>query len=174
MINITIKWSGDKRVNLEVDETTATVLEVKEKIAKEIEDTPPSSQRLIFAGRILKDTEKLSEHKVVDGNTIHMVKSSAKKQSAAAAAGGGASLAGAAIRDDSITTSIQAAEPSAANVQAPPSAGATNPWGGDMGDMASMFGMGGMGGMDGMMGGMGGDMPQMTPEMMEQMYSNPM
>ncbi|KAJ1853872.1 hypothetical protein GGH12_004657 [Coemansia sp. RSA 1822] len=165
MVSVTIKSSGDTKLQLDV-ELSQTVLELKSKIAGELDDTPVDRQRLIYAGRILKDEDKLEVYKIADGNTIHMVKSGVKK----AAAGAGA---GAAIQDSPATTGPQPqAQPQAQQPAGMPG----------MADMASMFsGMGGMGGMPGMPGmpNMGnmpnmGGLPQMSPEMLEQMYSNPM
>ncbi|KAJ3188673.1 hypothetical protein HDU85_004387 [Gaertneriomyces sp. JEL0708] len=52
-----------------------TVLELKEKIEKDGPgNVPVSEQRLIFAGKVLKDEEKLSVYKMKDGNTLHMVR----------------------------------------------------------------------------------------------------
>ncbi|KAJ2497233.1 hypothetical protein GGH96_005257 [Coemansia sp. RSA 1972] len=163
MVSVTIKSSGDTKLQLDV-ELSQTVLDLKTKIAGELDDTPVDRQRLIYAGRILKDEDKLEVYKIADGNTIHMVKSGAKKAAPAAAG---------AIQDSPAVSAPQ---------QAPPQP--QQPAGGmpGMADMASMFsGIGGMGGMPNMggmggmpnMGGMGG-MPQMSPEMLEQMYSNPM
>ncbi|KAI7821436.1 hypothetical protein BX661DRAFT_173320 [Kickxella alabastrina] len=62
MTKVLIKCSNDKRVNLEVDVDTTTVLQLKDQIAGELEDTPAGSQRLIYAGRILKDGDFLSAY----------------------------------------------------------------------------------------------------------------
>merc|ERR1712100_277599 len=49
-----------------------TVAQAKDVISMSC-DTPASRQRLIFAGRVLKDTQILSDCKIVDGVTVHMV-----------------------------------------------------------------------------------------------------
>ncbi|KAJ2140223.1 hypothetical protein IW136_002680 [Coemansia sp. RSA 678] len=151
MVSVTIKSSGDTKLQLNV-ELSQTVLDLKTKIANELDDTPVDRQRLIYAGRILKDEDKLEVYKIAEGNTIHMVKSGAKKAAPAAAG---------AIQDS----------PAVSTQQAPPHPAAGGMPG--MPDIASMFsGMGGMPNM-GNMPSMGG-MPQMSPEMLEQMYQNPM
>ncbi|PIA14625.1 hypothetical protein COEREDRAFT_82649 [Coemansia reversa NRRL 1564] len=171
MISVKIKASGDNKLELKVDLENETVLQVKEKIAKELKDTPVSSQRLIYSGKILKDADKLAVYKVQDGNTIHMVKSGAKKPASSAAP------SGAAISDSSVATTGESQQQNQSSSPQQTGGAAGMP------DMASMLrgmggmeGMGGMGGM-GSMGGMGGmdDMAGgMSPQMLEQMYSNPM
>ncbi|KAJ1872596.1 hypothetical protein LPJ55_002983 [Coemansia sp. RSA 990] len=145
MINIVIKSSGDSKITVEID-AEQPVSALKSKIAEQLEDTPVDRQRLIYAGRILKDGDKLSVYKIADGNTVHLVKSGAKKTAAP--------VAGGAINDTPASSGTTA--------QAQQSQPQSQPAG--MPDIASM--LGGMGGM--------GGMPQMSPEMLEQMYSNPM
>lgn len=43
----------------------------------------PESQRLIFKGRILKDETTISEYKIEDGLTVHLVKGKAASAAAA-------------------------------------------------------------------------------------------
>lgn len=58
-----------------------TVVELKNKLsAPEYANSPASSQRLIYSGRVLKDGDTLESHKVKDGNTIHLVKSAPSNQ----------------------------------------------------------------------------------------------
>jgi ubiquilin len=77
-ININIKSSTDKKFVISI-EASKKVLELKEAIAAQT-DVPADRQRLIFSGRVLKDDDLLSEYKVADGNTIHMVKGAAPNQ----------------------------------------------------------------------------------------------
>lgn len=77
-ININIKSSSDKKFVISI-EASKKVLELKEAIAAQT-DVPADRQRLIFSGRVLKDDDLLSEYKVADGNTIHMVKGAAPNQ----------------------------------------------------------------------------------------------
>ncbi|KAI9475329.1 ubiquitin-related domain-containing protein, partial [Coemansia mojavensis] len=71
-INIVIKSSGDSKITVEID-AEQPVSALKSKIAEQLEDTPVDRQRLIYAGRILKDGDKLSVYKIADGNTVHLV-----------------------------------------------------------------------------------------------------
>ncbi|KAJ2766599.1 hypothetical protein IWQ56_003661, partial [Coemansia nantahalensis] len=169
-MQVTIKSSDGSKHQVDVEEAD-TVLMLKTRVSELLDNTPVASLRLIYAGRILKDADALSVYKIADGNTIHLVKSGPKKPAAAPAA----SAAGA-ISDG------PPQEPTTQQPQQQPSA--TGGAGGmpdmasllsSMGGMGAMGGMGGMGGTGGMGGMSGMDfMPQMTPEMLEQMYSNPM
>jgi ubiquilin len=53
------------------------VFSVKEKISTLQEDCPPERQRLIYKGTILADDRTLSDYGVVNGATLHLVKSAA-------------------------------------------------------------------------------------------------
>jgi len=77
-ININIKSSSDKKFVIAI-EPSKKVLDLKEAIAAQT-DVPADRQRLIFSGRVLKDDDLLSDYKVADGNTIHMVKGAAPNQ----------------------------------------------------------------------------------------------
>jgi ubiquilin len=70
MVSIKIKGSNEDAFPITI-ELTQSVFELKEMIAKHYgSDTcPPDSQRLIFAGRVLKDEDKLEVYKVQDGST---------------------------------------------------------------------------------------------------------
>jgi ubiquilin len=107
---------------------------------------------LIFAGKIMKDTETLASHNVKDGMTVHLV----IKQSAAAAAGGGSSGAA--------TSPPPAAAPAAAPVPPAPA---------DIG--ASPFGIGGFGGIPGLGNlGMGSaNFMEMQQRMQRDLLANP-
>ncbi|KAJ2448665.1 hypothetical protein GGF42_005031 [Coemansia sp. RSA 2424] len=175
MVTLTIKCSGEKRLELTVgNPQTTKVLELKTLIAEKLADTPVTSQRLIFAGRILKDDDTLGSYNVVEGSTVHMVKSGPKKPANPQAA------RGAAITDDSVDSPAAPQTSSQQQQQqVPPPPSSSLPMdlggmGGGFGDMASMFGGGGMGGGGGGMADMAGMAGMMTPERMEQMYSNPM
>ncbi|KAJ2757270.1 hypothetical protein GGI19_000204 [Coemansia pectinata] len=164
MVTINIKCSSATKLEVEVDDTQTTLVsQFKELIAEKLSDTPASSQRLIFAGRILKDSDTLASYNIVEGSTVHMVKSAAKTPSAQAARG-------AAITDDSVVSEEQQRPEQQQQQQQPRQAPV------DLGGLGGLGGMGGLGDMASMFGGggMGGGMPQMSPEMMDQMYSNPM
>ena len=74
-INVNVKSSSDKKFVIAI-ETTKTVLDLKNAIAEQTE-VPADRQRLIYSGRVLKDHDTLADYKIADGNTVHMVKSSA-------------------------------------------------------------------------------------------------
>lgn len=70
-----VKSSNDKTHTITMAES-ATVLDLKTKLAgSDFEDTPVERQRLIYSGRIMKDSDALSVYKIKHMNTIHMVKS---------------------------------------------------------------------------------------------------
>jgi ubiquilin len=73
-INVNIKSSSDKKFVIAI-ETDKTVLDLKNTIAEHTE-VPAERQRLIYSGRVLKDHDTLTDCKIADGNTIHMVKGS--------------------------------------------------------------------------------------------------
>lgn len=57
---------------------SATVLELKTTLStSEYADLPPERQRLIYSGRVLKDTETLDNYKIKKGHTVHLVKGAA-------------------------------------------------------------------------------------------------
>ncbi|GAC99020.1 hypothetical protein PHSY_006617 [Pseudozyma hubeiensis SY62] len=76
-LKINIKGPSDIKLTIEIT-SDQTVRQLKEAIEKQKPDVPADSQRLIYAGKVLKDEEALSVYKVKDGNTIHMVKSAAR------------------------------------------------------------------------------------------------
>ncbi|KAI8578125.1 hypothetical protein K450DRAFT_248224 [Umbelopsis ramanniana AG] len=148
-ININIKSSSDKKFVITI-EPSKTILDLKEAIAAQT-DVPADRQRLIFSGRVLKDNDLLSDYKVADGNTIHMVKGAAPNQPKAPP------TSQASVQSPITSPSATPANPFAALG----GAGGMNPWG-----------MGG--GMGGGMGaaGLGGAAPDQN--MMNQMLQNPM
>ena len=76
-LKINIKGPSDLKLAIEIT-SDQTVRQLKEAIEKQKPDVPADAQRLIYAGKVLKDEEALSVYKVKDGNTIHMVKSAAR------------------------------------------------------------------------------------------------
>ncbi|KAK3310256.1 uncharacterized protein B0T15DRAFT_517922 [Chaetomium strumarium] len=78
-----VKSSNDKAHTITMAES-ATVLDLKTKLAgSDFEDTPVERQRLIYSGRIMKDSDALSVYKIKHMNTIHMVKSARSNPPAA-------------------------------------------------------------------------------------------
>lgn len=80
-ITINIKSSGDSKYEITVD-PTSTVEDLKVIISAKA-DVPPERQRLIYSGKVLKDTETVSSYKIQNGHTVHLVKSAAPKPAAA-------------------------------------------------------------------------------------------
>ncbi|KAK6204262.1 uncharacterized protein RJT21DRAFT_5800 [Scheffersomyces amazonensis] len=78
-ISITIKSSGDNKYELTID-PTITVLQLKEQIAEQA-SIAADRQRLIYSGKVLKDTETIASYNVQTGHTIHLVKSAAGRSS---------------------------------------------------------------------------------------------
>ncbi|KAK6458537.1 uncharacterized protein RJT20DRAFT_143480 [Scheffersomyces xylosifermentans] len=159
-ISITIKSSGDTKYELSVS-PTITVLELKGQIAEQ-SDIPADRQRLIYSGKVLKDSETIASYKVQSGHTIHMVKSAASKATA-----GNATSDSTATTAPAATTSASAGVPS--NIAS--GQGSFNPLADLTGaryagytqlPSASMFGPD---------GGMNSGMPD--PEQLSQMMSNP-
>ncbi|KAG2178390.1 hypothetical protein INT44_001542 [Umbelopsis vinacea] len=168
-ININIKSSSDKKFVITI-EPSKTILDLKEAIAAQT-DVPADRQRLIFSGRVLKDNDLLSDYKVADGNTIHMVKGAAPNQPKDTSSASAGSNASAPVNASTPTTQ--------ASVQSPitsPSATPANPFaalGGGAGGM-NPWGMGGgMGGGMGAAAGLGGGAAP-DQNMMNQMLQNPM
>lgn len=90
-IAFSVKASNDQKFTMSVPDSL-TVLELKEKLStSDYADIPAERQRLIYSGRVLKDTDKLSAYNIKEGNTIHMVKgaASAQRQTPAASSGPG-------------------------------------------------------------------------------------
>ena len=68
-MEILVKTLTDKTVTLEV-EASDTIESVKEKIKEKI---PPEQQRMIFGDTELEDERTLSDYKIYEGNTIHLI-----------------------------------------------------------------------------------------------------
>ena len=108
-ITITIKSTSNK-FTLSVP-LSITVLDLKTKISTpEYADVPPSTQRLIYSGRVLKDGETLETYKVKDGNTVHLVKSapSNQRQNPETSSTSTSSTAGAVPRPAAVPSNIAA------------------------------------------------------------------
>ncbi|KAJ3417107.1 hypothetical protein HDV05_006966 [Chytridiales sp. JEL 0842] len=188
-ISVNIKCSTEDKFSVSI-ETTKTVLELKEAIAKHLETTsiptPPANQRLIYAGRVLKDEETVAIYKIADGNTLHLVRTGVKPATSAAS-----TPAAPAASSPATTTPASQAPPATTPAAAAPAptpdlsanpfaalgglgALGGNPWAAGAGGAAP--GLGGMGmGMPGMGPGFGGANPMsnMDPALMSQLMSNP-
>ena len=84
-IQLTFKQGGGESFDLTFSEPSTSIADVK-KIAAEKSGIPAESQRLIYKGRILKDSDSLSSLKVESGHTFHLVKGGASAAPAPAPA----------------------------------------------------------------------------------------
>lgn len=73
LITINVKASNDQKHAIFIA-TSETVLELKKKVAMN-SDTPAERIRLIYSGRVLKDQDALEVYKILEGHTVHMVRS---------------------------------------------------------------------------------------------------
>ena len=83
-ITVNVKCSNDTKYSVAID-PAATIADFKEAISKQ-SDTPPERQRLIYAGRVLKDSETVQSYKIGDGHTVHMVRGAATPGAASSTA----------------------------------------------------------------------------------------
>lgn len=83
-LTLTIKCSNADKATV-VIESTATVLDLKGKIAEQL-SVPAAQQRLIYKGRVLKDESTLENYDIQNEHTVHMVKGAAPGGSPAAPA----------------------------------------------------------------------------------------
>lgn len=135
-----------------LDGTSITVQKVKESIAKKDPSIPSDRQRLIFKGRILDNDRSLSDYDIVKGATLFLVKSAAPSTSAPAPAAASAAPA---------PYSATAANPNPNNSRGN---AAGQP---QMPPFMNPFGMPNA-------GGSGQQMPNPSPEQMQQMMNSPM
>lgn len=156
-ISLNIKCSNEQKLSVSID-TSSTVQQLKSEIAKHLTDTPAEQQRLIYSGKVLKDNEVLETYKMAEGHTIHLVRSQASRAAPS-------STPSATAESTPSSNPTASTTPSAANPFGMPG---MDPFGMGLGGAGGFPGMGGMGGM-----GMGG-MPNMDPNMMNSMMSNPM
>lgn len=73
---INIKSSGDTKYTVKLL-PTMSVLELKQAIERQ-SSVPADRQRLIYSGKVLKDTEPVASYNIKEDHTIHLVKSAAK------------------------------------------------------------------------------------------------
>src|SRR5690349_20956318 len=80
VVTFYVKSSGNAKYTLSLPLSTTT-LDLKNKLAtEEYANVPAASQRLIYSGRVLRDTDTLASYNVKEGNTMHLVKSAASNQ----------------------------------------------------------------------------------------------
>ncbi|GFZ46277.1 Deubiquitination-protection protein dph1 [Saitozyma sp. JCM 24511] len=79
-ITITVKGPSELKLSITIS-TSKSVAELKEVIAGK-SDVEKDRQRLIYSGKVLKDEDPISQYKIQNGHTIHMVKGAAKTPAA--------------------------------------------------------------------------------------------
>lgn len=79
-LSFNVKASSDAKYSITMP-ASATVLDLKTKLSSsEYADLPTDRQRLIYSGRVLKDSETLGTYNIKEGNTLHLVKGAASNQ----------------------------------------------------------------------------------------------
>lgn len=161
-ITVQVKTPKEKQ-SVEIEENV-TVRKFKEAISSKFNNAPIENLCLIFAGKILKDSENLSSHNIKDGMTIHLV----IKQGGAASTASGSSGASA-----SAATTTTAAGSSPSSTTTSSSAPNSAPPPPNVGQ--SPFGLGGFGGIAGMGNlGMGSaNFMEMQQRMQRELVQNP-
>ncbi|KAF9366048.1 hypothetical protein BGX34_006588 [Mortierella sp. NVP85] len=81
-ITINVKASNDRKHTISIA-VSDTVLELKQKVAENC-DTPAERIRLIYSGKVLQDGHALATYKILDGHTVHMVRSAVAPATTAA------------------------------------------------------------------------------------------
>lgn len=76
-ISLNIKGPSEIKLTVSIA-ISSTVKELKEEIGKQRQDIPADAQRLIYAGKVLKDDQPLTEYKLQNGHTVHLVKSASR------------------------------------------------------------------------------------------------
>ncbi|KAF9279507.1 hypothetical protein BGZ68_007881 [Mortierella alpina] len=71
-ISIVVRASSEHKYSISANHEDS-VLDLKNKIALQ-DETPPERVRLVYSGRVLKDTNTLGSYKIADGHTIHLVR----------------------------------------------------------------------------------------------------
>ena len=73
-ITFNVKSSAEAKYVITVPLST-TIADLKQKLStSEYASLPPDRQRLIYSGRVLKDTDTVTSCKIKDGNTVHLVR----------------------------------------------------------------------------------------------------
>ncbi|XP_042861532.1 ubiquilin-1-like [Penaeus japonicus] len=160
-INLTVKTAKDKQI-LEISED-ASVKDLRELVSEKF-SASLEQVCLIFAGKILKDGENLSQHNIKDGFTVHLViKSSSSGSAQPNNRPASATSAPSAANSSTSTTSTP-------NTAANNQANAANPFAG-MGGLGGL-GLGGLGGLANM--GMGNpNFQELQQRMQREMLNNP-
>lgn len=149
-MEIFIKTSNESKQSIQVV-PEATIEAVKKQI-ESVTDIPVEQQRLIFSGRVLKDTDTVASVNMKEGNTLHVVKGAPK--TASPLTGTGSTVNPSATTTGPFSTAPTSPTAAAAAASAP-----------------SLFGGASM---PAGMGGPGfGGLPPIDPNMLNAMMSNP-
>ncbi|CAG8470994.1 5446_t:CDS:10 [Ambispora leptoticha] len=111
-IVVSFRPSNGKLFDCSFDPSQMTVLQLKEKLARET-NIPADSMRLVYSGRILKDEDMVDSYGVKEGHTIHVVRGAANQAAEQAAAN--SSSSGGASRYATPSTSSSPASSSSVN-----------------------------------------------------------
>eukprot|EP00930_Biecheleria_cincta_P051399 TRINITY_DN3657_c0_g1_i2.p1 TRINITY_DN3657_c0_g1~~TRINITY_DN3657_c0_g1_i2.p1 ORF type:complete len:285 (+),score=48.55 TRINITY_DN3657_c0_g1_i2:23-856(+) len=139
-VNVSFKVSGAGGSSFSLDlEPSLTVAEVKQ-LAKEKASIEPERMKIIFKGRILKDTETLESQNVESGCTMHVVRSVPSSSPAPAAVPAATATTPATPSEGGYAATTPVASPAATTVPGAPMSGApaTDP-------LAATLGAGGLG-----------------------------
>lgn len=75
-----IKTSNDNKQSITVDDQNMTIESVKQLI-QQASNIPADQQRLIYSGKVLKDTDTVTTCGLKDGHTLHVVRGASKTSS---------------------------------------------------------------------------------------------
>ncbi|OBZ86965.1 Ubiquitin domain-containing protein DSK2b [Choanephora cucurbitarum] len=78
-ITINIRPSTGQVFQIDIDSEQATVQDMKTIIAEKMDHADPSTLKLVFSGRILKNEDIIKNCKIVNGCTVHVVRSGVNK-----------------------------------------------------------------------------------------------
>ncbi|KAL0242975.1 hypothetical protein GEMRC1_005538 [Eukaryota sp. GEM-RC1] len=74
-MKITLKQMSKPPTEIDVD-PTSTVPDFKQTVANQIGESDTTRIRLIFSGRVLKDTDTLETYNIKEGSAVHVIRSS--------------------------------------------------------------------------------------------------
>ncbi|KAL5482026.1 hypothetical protein EMCRGX_G022306 [Ephydatia muelleri] len=163
-IKLTVKTPKDK-VELLVS-PDSTVKELKELLSTKVDNAPVASQCIIFAGKITKDDETLSEQGMKDGVTVHLVVRSKPPSSGASSP---ATTASANMGSATASSAPASSSPGAPQLPLFPPAGTPSASTGGPRTGLPMQGMFGGGDMQAQM-----QQLMNNPELLRQLMENPM
>ncbi|KAI8380719.1 hypothetical protein BD560DRAFT_386914 [Blakeslea trispora] len=78
-ITINVRPSTGQIFQIDIDSEQSSVQDMKQMIAEKMDHADPSSLKLVFSGRILKNEDIIKDCKIVNGCTVHVVRSGINK-----------------------------------------------------------------------------------------------